>query len=55
MGLHICNNCNLNQICEYRFQNDLMCLSPIKKIKNEQEKRFDKSDFKEFTEFIKDK
>lgn len=52
MGLHICNNCDYNLNCTQKFQNNLICLSLDRNIKQEQEKRFDNTEFKEFKEFL---
>jgi len=52
MGLHICNNCDYNTKCKEKFQNDLICLSPIKELKDAQTKRFDNTELREFKEFL---
>lgn len=52
MGLHICNNCNYNTKCKKAFQNELICLNPIKALKEEQTKRFDNTDLREFKKFL---
>ena len=54
MGLHICNYCEYKTKCENAFKNSLMCTNINPNIKREQERRFDNTDFKEFTEFLKE-
>lgn len=52
MGLHICNNCDYKTKCMRAFENNLICLNPIKEIKKEQTKRFDDTEFKKLKEFL---
>lgn len=52
MGLHICNNCDYKSNCTKAFENSLICSSLNKKVRKEQEKRFDNTEFKEFKEFL---
>lgn len=52
MGLHICNNCDYKSNCTKAFSNDLICLSIDKNIKEEQERQFDNTEFREFKEFL---
>ena len=52
MGLHICNYCDYKTIYTKAFKNNMICLSLNKKIKSEQQKRFDNTELKEFREFL---
>lgn len=54
MGLHICNDCNYNTKCTQAFKNNLICLNPVKELKDEQIKRFDNVELKELKEFLED-
>lgn len=54
MGLHICNYCEHKTKCDNAFKNSLICTNINPKIKKEQEKRFDNTELKEFTEFLKE-
>ena len=53
MGLHICNNCDYKMSCKNAFQNSLICTST--NVKKKQESRFDRTEFKEFAEFLKER
>ena len=52
MGLHICNNCNYKAKYTQAFQSNLICLNLIKELKDEQIKRFDNTELREFKEFL---
>lgn len=48
----MCEYCDYNTKCKEAFQNELICLNPIKELKDEQTKRFDNTDLREFKEFL---
>lgn len=52
MGLHICNYCEEQENCKYKFEQDFLCKSPNLNIRIEQEHRYAK-ELKETEEIMK--